>query len=89
MKKPTAFLYEKCNTFQTKSQPRKATGFSEPCAGCADAEALNKLLATVESPTLQHYFNSKLICYQVLDKRAAGLGLKRNPMTKKYEAAAA
>ena len=54
----------------------------------ADAEALNNLLETVESPALHHVFNSKIICYQTLDRRAATLGLKRNPMTKKYEAAA-
>lgn len=85
--------------FYKAQQQKKVQDFAEyerliesvnkAAEGCADAEALNKLLATVESPTLQHYFNSKLICYQVLDKRAAGLGLKRNPMTKKYEAAAA
>lgn len=55
----------------------------------SDAEALNGLVDTVESPTLQHYFNSKLVCYQVLDRRAAALGLKRNPMTKRYETVAA
>ena len=81
-----------------KEQHKKVVAFAEyekllqaisKAAGeAADADALNKLVETVESPTLTHYFNSKLICYQTLDRRAASLGLKRNPMTSKYEAAA-
>lgn len=72
---------------QTAEYEKLVAGMDKALGSAKDAEDINKLVETVESPALKHVFNSKLVLKQKIHSKATAMHLTFNEASHSYEQA--